>query len=55
MQSSETATEKAKQHGIDLSKLPRNINMTPDSITAYVHEMNANCLCYSSLDTHPNR
>ncbi|KAF5324248.1 hypothetical protein D9619_011402 [Psilocybe cf. subviscida] len=37
------AAEKAKHHGIDLSKLPQNLNMNADSITANVHAMNANC------------
>ena len=53
MQSFETATG-AKQHEIDLSKLLRNMNMTSDSITANVHEMNANCLCCLSLDAFEN-
>ena len=37
------AAEKAKNHGIDLSKLPQNLNMNADSITANVHAMNASC------------
>jgi hypothetical protein len=37
------AAEKAKSHGIDLSKLPQNLNMNADSITANVHAMNASC------------
>jgi len=43
MESIINASEKAKQHGIDLSKLPQNMNMTPESITTNVHAMNANC------------
>jgi len=43
MDSLVNAAEKAKQHGIDLSKLPQNMNMTPSSITENVHAMNANC------------
>ena len=35
--------EQAKNHGIDLSKLPQNMNMTAESITPNVHAINANC------------
>jgi len=37
------ANEQAKNHGIDLSKLPQNMDMTAESITANVHAINANC------------
>ncbi|KDR72706.1 hypothetical protein GALMADRAFT_761838 [Galerina marginata CBS 339.88] len=43
MDSLVNAAERAKEHGVDLSKLPKNINMTTDSITPNVHAMNANC------------
>jgi len=43
MDSLVNAAEKAKGHGVDLSKLPKNMNMTAGSITANVHAMNANC------------
>ena len=35
--------EQAKNHDIDLSKLPQNMDMTAESITANVHTVNANC------------
>lgn len=35
------ANEQAKN--IDFSKLPQNVDMTAESITANVHEINANC------------
>jgi hypothetical protein len=37
------ANEQAENHGIDLSKLPQNMDMTAESITANVHAINANC------------
>jgi len=37
------ANEQAKNHDVDLSKLPQNLDMTAESITANVHEINANC------------
>ncbi|KAJ7498093.1 intradiol ring-cleavage dioxygenase [Mycena galericulata] len=37
------ANELASQHGIDLSKLPENLDMSAESITENVHAMNANC------------
>ncbi|KAF9558566.1 intradiol ring-cleavage dioxygenase [Agrocybe pediades] len=37
------AAEKAKEHGIDLSKLPRNMDMDASTITDHVHAMNSNC------------
>jgi hypothetical protein len=37
------ANEQAKNHVIDFSKLPQNVNMTAESITANVHAINANC------------
>ena len=37
------ADEQAKKHNIDLSKLPKNVDVTAESITANVHEINANC------------
>ena len=43
MESILKASEKAKEHGIDLSKLPQNLDMDVDSITQKVHAMNANC------------
>ena len=43
MQSAQAAREKAKHDGVDLSKIPKNIDMTADSITENVHAMNANC------------
>ncbi|KAF8957385.1 intradiol ring-cleavage dioxygenase [Flammula alnicola] len=43
MESLRAANEKAKYHGIDLSKLPQNMNMTSESITANVHAMNETC------------
>jgi protocatechuate 3,4-dioxygenase beta subunit len=42
MDSIVNAAEKAKAHGVDLSKLPQNMNMTATSITENVHAMNAN-------------
>jgi len=35
--------EQAKEHGIDLSKLPQNLDINAESITANVHAINANC------------
>ena len=36
--------EQAKNNDhIDLSKLPQNMDMTAESITANVHAINANC------------
>ena len=36
--------EQTKNHdNIDLSKLPQNMDMSAESITAYVHAINANC------------
>ena len=43
MQSAQAAREKAKHDGVDLSKVPKNMDMTADSITDNVHAMNANC------------
>jgi len=43
MQSAQAAREKAKHDGVDLSKLPKNMDMTADSITDNVHAMNSNC------------
>ncbi|KAF8799572.1 intradiol ring-cleavage dioxygenase [Phlegmacium glaucopus] len=43
MESILKANEQAKNHGIDLSKLPQNLDMTAESITANVHAINANC------------
>uniref|UniRef100_A0A8H7XPZ6 Intradiol ring-cleavage dioxygenase n=1 Tax=Psilocybe cubensis TaxID=181762 RepID=A0A8H7XPZ6_PSICU len=43
MESIINAAEKAKEHGIDISKLPKNLNMTHDTITQNVKAMNANC------------
>ncbi|KAF7317643.1 Intradiol ring-cleavage dioxygenase [Mycena kentingensis (nom. inval.)] len=37
------AAKAAHEHGIDLSKLPRNLDMTAETITENVHTMNANC------------
>ena len=37
------ANEQTKNHDIDLSKLPQNLDMTAESITANVHAINANC------------
>jgi protocatechuate 3,4-dioxygenase beta subunit len=42
MDSIVNAAEKAKAHGVDLSKLPQNMDMTASSITENVHAMNAN-------------
>ncbi|CAA7268866.1 unnamed protein product [Cyclocybe aegerita] len=58
MESIVQAAEKAKEHGIDLSKLPQNMNMTAESITENVLAMNANCpdermkFIFQSLVTH---
>ncbi|KAJ3512410.1 hypothetical protein NLJ89_g3540 [Agrocybe chaxingu] len=58
MESIVKAAEKAQEHGIDLSKLPQNMNMTTESITANVLAMNANCpdermkFIFQSLVTH---
>jgi hypothetical protein len=43
METLHKANEQAKNHGIDLSKLPQNMDMTAESITANVHAINANC------------
>lgn len=43
MQSAQAAREKAKHDGVDLSKVPKNMDMTADSITKNVHDMNADC------------
>jgi len=43
MQALLNKNEQAKNHGIDLSKLPQNMNMTAESITPNVHAINANC------------
>ena len=43
MESTLKANEQAKNHGIDLSKLPQNLDMNAESITANVHAINANC------------
>jgi len=43
MESTLKANEQAKNHGIDLSKLPQNLDMNAESITANVHALNANC------------
>ncbi|KAF9071669.1 intradiol ring-cleavage dioxygenase [Rhodocollybia butyracea] len=37
------ANERAREHGIDLSKLPKLLDMTTDTITENVHAINANC------------
>jgi hypothetical protein len=37
------ANEQAKNHDIDFSKLPQNVDVTAESITANVHAINANC------------
>lgn len=41
--------EHAKNHGIDLSKLPQNVDMNAETITANVHAINANCQFPRSL------
>lgn len=38
----------AAQHGIDLSKLPKIVDMSASSITSNVHAINSNCN-YSSM------
>jgi len=44
MEASLKPNEKAKSHAsVDFSKLPRTLDMSPESITANVHEINANC------------
>lgn len=43
MESFLKAHEHAKNHGIDVSKLPQNIDITAESITANVHAVNVNC------------
>ena len=50
MQSVVNAAEKAKDHGIDLAKLPQNVNMTAGTITQNVLAMNANCGSYKWLN-----
>ena len=37
------ANEQAKNHDIDISKLPQNVDVTAESITANVHAINENC------------
>ncbi|KAJ7065439.1 intradiol ring-cleavage dioxygenase [Mycena amicta] len=37
------AAKLAHEHGLDLSKLPKNLDMTAETITANVHIMNENC------------
>ncbi|KAG5641919.1 hypothetical protein DXG03_003965 [Asterophora parasitica] len=37
------ANQLASQHGVDLSKLPKILNMSADSITDNVHAINSNC------------
>jgi len=58
MDSIVNAAEKAMDHGINLAKLPQNMNMTAGSITQNVLAMNANCenermkFVFQSLITH---
>ncbi|KAK7033902.1 hypothetical protein VNI00_012526 [Paramarasmius palmivorus] len=37
------ANKRAAEHGIDLSKLPKLMDMSAESITQNVHEINSNC------------
>ncbi|KAK7031702.1 Intradiol ring-cleavage dioxygenase [Favolaschia claudopus] len=52
------ANEQAHQHGIDLSNVPQNLDMTAGNITQNVHAVNANCqdermkFLFTSLVTH---
>ncbi|KAF7345468.1 Intradiol ring-cleavage dioxygenase [Mycena venus] len=52
------ANKLAAEHGIDLSKLPKNLDMSPENITENVHAMNSNCpdermkFVFKSLVTH---
>lgn len=38
------AAKLAAQHGIDLSKLPKSLDMNAETITDNVHIMNQNCV-----------
>ncbi|KAJ7498101.1 intradiol ring-cleavage dioxygenase [Mycena galericulata] len=52
------AGKQASQHGIDLSKLPKILDMSAESITENVHAMNSNCpdermkFVFKNLITH---
>ncbi|KAJ7663908.1 intradiol ring-cleavage dioxygenase [Mycena polygramma] len=52
------ANRLAAEHGIDLSKLPTNLDLSAESITETVHTMNSNCTdermktVFKSLVTH---
>ncbi|RDB27606.1 Hydroxyquinol 1,2-dioxygenase [Hypsizygus marmoreus] len=52
------ANKLAEQHGIDLSKLPKSMDMSAESITANVHAINSYCpdermkFVFKSLVTH---
>lgn len=43
------ANKLAEKHGIDLSKLPKIVDMSAESITANVHAINSNCVYIAVL------